>query len=958
VNEGWPIAAGVWLANGPDSKWLAPQASQSSGNAAGDYTYRLTFDLGGLDPATAVVRLRVCADDLLPEVRINGVATGASYSGGFVAFSGELSIASGFPDGVNTLDVIVKNGGTTVNPTGFRAEISGSAEPIPPRTSPRIVTAPVSQNVPLGEGAVLSVSATGSPRLSYQWFRNTQSLAGATNAAYSIVNAAAGEAGLYTVTVTNPFGSTNASARVGVVFPIPGQLSDEALGPSSRRSGLVFSEIMYPPANRPDGRNLEFVELYNSNPWGENLSGWRLTGEWDYTFPNGTSIAGLGFLVIAHTPVDLQAVYGTTNALGGFTNSLNNSGGTLRLRKKSGGIVLDLGYSDLPPWPVAADGAGHSLVLARPSYGESDPRAWTASAWKGGSPGTPEPVPVGTLGNVVINEVLAHSDPPVTDFVELHNRSLMPADLSGCWLSDDPATNKCRIPDGTVLPPLGFIAFDEAQLGFGLAADGETLYLVSPDNARVLDCVRFEGQASGLSWGRIPDGTSDWREGSARTPGTTNAPALRRDIVINEIMYHPISGTDDDQYIELFNRGTNVLNLGGWRLTDGIDFTFAPNTLLAPGGYLAVAKSAALLRTHYTGLTSANCVGDFGGSLSHKGERIALGMPDTIIATNTAGLAITNRFFMTVAEVTYRDGGRWGRWSDGGVSSLERRDPRSDSTLAPTWADSDETAKAQSWTLVEFTGLVDNAMPGVTADQVQLFLLGEGEALVDDVEGVVAGVNRVPNPGFEAGAIGWFFQGTQTRSGLLSNGGYNSARSLHVRASDRGEPIVNRVRAPLATTIPPNSTVTLRARVRWLSGRPEFLMRLRGGGIEATARLDVPANPGTPAAPNSRSQAQVGPAITQVTHRPVLPKANQPIRVVAQVQDPEGVTNVTLRYRLDPTTTVTSIAMVDDGTGADLLPGDGFYSASIPGQARDAMVAFLQLADRQHLCLRHPVARR
>jgi hypothetical protein len=940
VNEGYPIAAGVWVANGPNSKWIAPQASQRSGNAAGDYIYRLTFDLGGFDPATVAVRLRVCGDDAIPEVRLNGVPTGASYSGGFVAFSGDLTIASGFLDGVNTLDVLVNNGGSTVNPTGFRAEISGSAEAIPPNTPPRIVTAPVTQNVPLGEGAVLSVSATGSRPLSYQWFRDTQPLAGATNAIYSIVNAAAGDAGDYTVTVANPFGSTNASARVGVVFPSPGQLSTEPLGPSSRRSGLVFSEIMYHPTNRPDGRNLEFVELYNSNPWQEDLSGWRLTGEWDYTFPDGTSIAGLGFLVIARTPADLQAVYGTANALGGFTNSLNNGGGTLRLQKKSGGIVLDLSYSDQPPWPVAADGAGHSLVLARPSYGESDARAWAASAWKGGSPGSADPVPVGTLENVVINEIFAHSDPPLADFVELHNHSLMPADVSGCWLSDAPATNKFRIPDGSVLPPRGFIAFDEAQLGFGLAADGETIYLVNADNSRVLDCVRFEGQANGWSWGRIPDGTSDWRECSARTPGTTNSPALRRDIVINEIMYHPPSGTDDDQYIELFNRGTNVLNLGGWRLTDGISFTFAPNTLLAPGGYLVVAKNAARLRTNYTGLTLANCVGDFGGTLSHQGERLALAMPDTIVTTNTAGLTITNRFFITLAEVTYRDGGRWGRWSDGGGSSSELRHPRSDPTLAPNWADSDETGKAQPWTQVEFTGRVDNAMPGVIADQVQLFLLGEGEALVDDMEVVYAGANRVPNPSFESGTTGWFFQGTQTRSSWETNGGYNSSRSLHLRASDRGEPIVNRVRAPLNATIPLNSTVTLRARVRWLAGRPEFLMRLRGGGSEATARLNVPANPGTPGAPNSRVQANVGPAITEVNHRPVLPQANQPLRVVARVQDPEGVTNVTLRYRLDPGTTLTSIAMVDDGTGADLLPGDGFYSASIPGQARDAMVAF------------------
>ena len=33
-------------------------------------------------------------------------------------------------------------------------------------------------------------------------------------------------------------------------------------------------------------------------------------------------------------------------------------------------------------------------------------------------------------------------------------------------------------------------------------------------------------------------------------------------MVINELMYDPISGNDDDQYMELYNRGTNPVNLG------------------------------------------------------------------------------------------------------------------------------------------------------------------------------------------------------------------------------------------------------------------------------------------------------------------------------------------------------------------------------------------------------------
>src|SRR5205085_5174206 len=47
-----------------------------------------------------------------------------------------------------------------------------------------------------------------------------------------------------------------------------------------------------------------------------------------------------------------------------------------------------------------------------------------------------------------------------------------------------------------------------------------------------------------------------------------------------------------------------------------------------------------------------------------------------------------------------------------------------------------------------------------------------------------------------------------------------------------------------------------------------------------------------------------------------------------------------LKYRIDPSATYTFVPMVDDGTGGDAIAGDGIYSATIPGQAANTMVAF------------------
>src|SRR5262245_15700412 len=82
----------------------------------------------------------------------------------------------------------------------------------------------------------------------------------------------------------------------------------EPLGPSSRRTGLVISEVMYRPVPRPDGRNLEFIELYNSEAVPTDLSGYRFSGDADFTFPTNTVLPGLSFLVIAPAPSDIQTV--------------------------------------------------------------------------------------------------------------------------------------------------------------------------------------------------------------------------------------------------------------------------------------------------------------------------------------------------------------------------------------------------------------------------------------------------------------------------------------------------------------------------------------------------------------------------------------------------------------------------------------------------------------------------
>lgn len=72
---------------------------------------------------------------------------------------------------------------------------------------PAIVTQPQSQTVIAGQSTSFSVSATGTEPLGYHWRFNGADIPGATGATYTITSAQAGNAGTYTVLVTNNYGA-------------------------------------------------------------------------------------------------------------------------------------------------------------------------------------------------------------------------------------------------------------------------------------------------------------------------------------------------------------------------------------------------------------------------------------------------------------------------------------------------------------------------------------------------------------------------------------------------------------------------------------------------------------------------------------------------------------------------------------------------------------------------------
>ena len=137
-----------WLANGPDSKWLAVREGENANGINGNYTYRTSFDLTGFDLETLYIDMGWSVDNTGVNVLLNGeplrdiddnlMTIGAAGFGGWAYHTIESD--QRFIPGINTLDFLVFNAGTQVNPIGLRVEFDADADPLDADEKPMVRT--------------------------------------------------------------------------------------------------------------------------------------------------------------------------------------------------------------------------------------------------------------------------------------------------------------------------------------------------------------------------------------------------------------------------------------------------------------------------------------------------------------------------------------------------------------------------------------------------------------------------------------------------------------------------------------------------------------------------------------------------------------------------------------------------------------------------------------------------
>jgi hypothetical protein len=344
--------------------------------------------------------------------------------------------------------------------------------------------------------------------------------------------------------------------------------------------------------------------------------------------------------------------------------------------------------------------------IADPMRRWSQKSSWRASVYRNGTPGADDSGILPNPGAVVINEVMAHSNAG-PDWIELHNTTSKPINIGGWFLSDDnkdePNLMKYRIPDGTTIALNGYIVFYEdtdfnnpgdpcCLIPFALSENGEEVCLSSHlDPNGYLTGYRqienFGASQTNVSLGRYykpSTGNFNFVAMDYNTPDVNNANPRVGPVVINEIMYNPPTGNQNEEYIELHNITGALVTLyrydksTPWKFTDGIDYTFNPSPVVTIPAYdyLILAKDLTAFTARYGVISGVQVVEGYSGRLSNAGERLQIGMPGDIDGQGT-------RQYIRIDRVTYSDGWHpedcpggvdlWPTEADGLGKSLSRK---------------------------------------------------------------------------------------------------------------------------------------------------------------------------------------------------------------------------------------------------------------------------------------------
>lgn len=420
---------------------------------------------------------------------------------------------------------------------------------------------------------------------------------------------------------------------------------------------VIISEIMADPDPVVLLPDAEYIELYNRTNFDMDLSNWSISaGTTVRTLPL-CIIPAKSYLVLCHK--DKASLFnGIENVVGVASfPSLTNGGATLTLKSKEGKVINTVTYSDKWYRDAFKKNGGFSLEiidLNNPCEGENN---WNASKdISGGTVGRQNSVnginpdiylPYPVAAEVIAPDslVLYFNETLKKEFAENPNHYSVETFGNPVWVS-------AAEPGFSVIS----MKFNEDFVR------GRVYYVNISDSVR--DCAN----------NMVAVNTS-FRFGVADS-------IIKNDIVINEILFNPLSGGSD--FVELYNNSDRLLDLkllwfvkkdDAGMISDSYQISKI-SRLLLPGEYCAISENIKFLTDNYFTPYLENLF---------KADKL------TSMADDIGNIFVTDRFLNVIDSVYYTDKQQYKLLASKDGVSLERINFDRSSADKTNWHSASET---------------------------------------------------------------------------------------------------------------------------------------------------------------------------------------------------------------------------------------------------------------------------
>lgn len=370
---------------------------------------------------------------------------------------------------------------------------------------------------------------------------------------------------------------------------------------------VVINEIFPDPSPQLGMPDAEFIELHNTGSQIFDLNGWQIS--------DGTSTATLdsyvlmpGEYVVLCPNADTLQFFFLPNVLGVTSfPSLNNSSDDLQLFDDVGTLIDRVIYSDT--WYGDEDKAdgGWTLEQINPTLPCSQVGNWTASvAVNNGTPGTQ---------NSVYDPTPDTSAPSMVNVIA-ESAAVVKVALSENVDSTSAVNASYTISGGISVTTVSLnAALDSVQL------------LVSP--------ALSQGVLYDLTMSGAQDCSGNTMASQTRSFILPEDP-VAGDIIINEVLYDPVSGGSD--YVELYNNSDKYLSLEGWYLADWEDsvnnlkLITTDFYLVEPGEFVLVSEDSSWVKQAYPFAATGGHINTDLPSYPNDSATVYLLLPDETIS--------------------------------------------------------------------------------------------------------------------------------------------------------------------------------------------------------------------------------------------------------------------------------------------------------------------------------------